>query len=128
MKNGIERRSFLKGIGVAIALPMMESLKAAPLPPVGSFAPNDFGLHDTMGNVWEWVRDRWVSYSLEPRPRDGERRTVERPTTNSLNGVIRGGSWLNKAHGCRVSNRYPYKEINQDGDTGFRPIFPIRVD
>jgi formylglycine-generating enzyme required for sulfatase activity len=43
--------------------------------PVGSFAPNQFGLHDLGGNVWEWIEDR-VHPEKELR-------------------VVRGGSWFN---------------------------------
>ena len=57
--------------------------------PVGSFAPNGWGLHDMHGNVREWVQDCW-NESYEGAPTDGSawlsRDCYER--------VVRGGSWF----------------------------------
>ena len=68
--------------------------------PVGSFAPNAFGLHDMLGNAWEWTAD-WHSdsyYATSPLqdpkgPPDGEVR------------VRRGGSWHSWALYARCSYR-----------------------
>jgi formylglycine-generating enzyme required for sulfatase activity len=38
--------------------------------PVGSFPPNHFGLHDMVGNVWQWVEDCWHE-NYEGAPVDG---------------------------------------------------------
>ena len=56
--------------------------------PVGSFAPNAFGLYDVSGNLWEWTAD-WYDlhyYSESPVDQPGG------PATG-LYKVIRGGSW-----------------------------------
>jgi formylglycine-generating enzyme required for sulfatase activity len=69
--------------------------------PVGSFQPNGFGLHDTSGNVWEWLADCWTEdykaagsdASVAPEGQACERR------------VLRGGSWVNKPGNLRSSAR-----------------------
>lgn len=56
--------------------------------PVGSYAPNAFGLHDMLGNAWEWVAD-WHEddyYTTSPR------NDPQGPTEGSVR-VRRGGSW-----------------------------------
>ena len=57
--------------------------------PVGSFPPNDFGLHDMIGNVWEWV-DGWITPSYPAGPL-----TDPQPAETGYLRVMRGASWLN---------------------------------
>lgn len=56
--------------------------------PVGSFAPNAFGLHDMVGNVWEWVSDFHADDYYARSPVDDP----PGPETGSVH-VRRGGSW-----------------------------------
>jgi formylglycine-generating enzyme required for sulfatase activity len=69
--------------------------------PVGSFAPNGFGLHDMSGNISEWCWDRYsVAYyatspAMDPRGAD-----------TGGGRVYRGGHWTASANGCRVAFRY----------------------
>jgi formylglycine-generating enzyme required for sulfatase activity len=60
--------------------------------PVGSFAPNAFGLYDMLGNVWEWVEDCYFP-SHDGAPDDGAPRIVK----GCENHVARGGSWVGTA-------------------------------
>jgi len=68
--------------------------------PVGSFAPNGYGIYDTAGNVWEWIWDFWdghyysVSPDVDPRG----------PSTGTYH-VVRSGRWGYDAMSCRVSGR-----------------------
>ena len=83
--------------------------------PVGSFAPNAFGLYDMHGNVWEWVED-CGNHSYAGAPSDGGA---------WLSGdcawrVLRGGSWLNEPRNLRAANWSWYSTGNRGSSFGFR--------
>ena len=59
---------------------------------VGGKSPNELGLYDLSGNVWEWTASKWCDDYNSPR--------------NSSLRVLRGGSWNFNARDCRVSYRY----------------------
>ena len=71
--------------------------------PVGSFKPNNFGLYDTAGNVWEWVQD-CSHENYTGAPTDGSA-WLERGGGDCGQRVIRGGSWYNIPVFLRSSNR-----------------------
>jgi len=68
--------------------------------PVGTFAANDFGLHDIHGNVREWVEDCWNDMYIGA-PTDGSAWTVGECNRR----VLRGGSWANYPRNLRSALR-----------------------
>jgi len=71
--------------------------------PVDAFAPNPFGLHDVLGNSWEWCLDPYGSYERPPRPGDGLRTGA---AGHAEAGVVkRGGSFMSAAVDLRVTRR-----------------------
>lgn len=85
--------------------------------PVGSFPPNPFGLHDTAGNVFEWVADCWNN-SFADAPADGAALMKK----GCVSRVIRGGAWSFPSHEIRSANRWRDFASRQSDDTGFRLV------
>ncbi len=85
--------------------------------PVGTYEPNDLGLHDVHGNVWEWCADAFTEYAESPpRPADGLREGGE-----GQYRVFRGGSFANAATHARSSKRNSNTPEYRDGPLGVRP-------
>ena len=82
---------------------------------VGSFMPNALGLYDTHGNVWEWVKDCYKE-SYRDAPSDGQGPVA----CNSLEGVIRGGSWRDLPRNLRFASRLPASRGYRGDSVGFR--------
>jgi formylglycine-generating enzyme required for sulfatase activity len=84
--------------------------------PIGLKRPNAWGLYDTLGNVWEWVQDRYAP--------DYYSRSPERDPSGAATGdyrIARGGSWRGIARGpSRVSSRYILKSTVRSIVVGFR--------
>ena len=66
-----------------------------------SYPPNPWGLHDTAGNVWEWVED-------------------QRQRADDSSRVLRGGSWYGLAWYCRAAGRDYLAPDYRGGYIGFR--------
>lgn len=82
---------------------------------VGSFPANPFGVHDTSGNVWEWVEDCW-NESYAGAPSDGS----VRPSGDCSRNVSRGGAWSFGPNTLRSANRGRDSSGGRYNNTGFR--------
>ncbi len=83
--------------------------------PVGQKAPNAWGLHDMLGNVWEWVQDRSGSHP-------GAEVTDPQGSGVGSSRVYKGGSWRNLEGGCRAASRTGYHPSYRIGLLGFRVL------
>lgn len=101
--------------------------------PVGSYPPNDFGLYDLIGNVWEWTSDFYAPRHLVPgdEPVDaGERENLlsiasAEPGSRIPRRVLKGGSYLCSPDYClrfRPAARSPQADDTSTTHIGFRCV------
>ena len=96
------------------------------LMPVGSFAPNPWGLYDMYGNVFELCTDWWGSYSAGPQINPQGPSFWSDSLIRGGNGVTlhaaRSGSWGSDANSCRSGRRGHRIPHLRDGKFGFRLV------
>ncbi len=90
---------------------------------VGGKKPNAFGLHDMLGNVWEWCLDAYdeSAYAAPDAAKPNPVCVIEDATGR----VRRGGSWDSGALFCRSAARFGADDTPSDRieSCGFRPAF-----
>jgi len=92
--------------------------------PVGSFAPNGYGLYDMAGNVWEWCAD-WYDENYYQNFKNSTANNPKGPDSGTQR-VLRGGSWDNVPSDLRCANRRWYDPSNRVLLIGFRCVRDVR--
>ena len=79
---------------------------------VGYLHPNEHGLYDMSGNVWEWCQDVYIQHFVH----------AQGPPTNihDARRVRKGGSWMSIAEGCTKTFRSDRKPYYVSENLGFR--------
>ena len=83
--------------------------------PVGEKQPNELGLYDMCGNVWEWTKTPAHSYATNIEPKG-----------NTF--IRRGGSWWHEDKNCRVSRRYASDRSKKTSGLGLRVVIRENIE
>jgi formylglycine-generating enzyme required for sulfatase activity len=83
----------------------------------GTLPPNQWGLHEMHGNIWEWCEDHWHN-NYNGAPQDGSA-WLDSGAAAALR-VFRGGSWIDGARDVRAAMRARVDPAFRIDDLGFR--------
>ena len=81
---------------------------------VGQKKPNNFGLYDMYGNIWEWCEDNWNE--------NYNNKTSNNKKLHKDKRVLKGGSWFNVSTDCCSANHYSYNSVIHSDIIGFRVL------
>lgn len=95
------------------------------LAPIGAYAPNPFGIHDTIGNALEWCADVFDPDCGAP-VRAGDALRLVEPRGDAPHRTHRGGNFYYTADVARVSARSDHGIDYRDGSLGVRPALMLR--
>ena len=82
---------------------------------VGTKSPNELGLYDMSGNVYEWCQDRYGSYSSASQ-------TNPTGASSGSDRVLRGGGWHGDGEYCRSSCRVKMRPDSHNNGRGLRLV------
>jgi formylglycine-generating enzyme required for sulfatase activity len=112
--NGADQSA--KSAGLPGSTPYMSCKDRYPFTaPVGSYPANAFGLHDLIGNVWEWTEDCFASDYASAKP-DSSARIEAGCSAHTL----RGGDWFSTEASLRPAARAKAGADARHDDIGFR--------
>ena len=86
--------------------------------PVGQYKPNELGIYDMSGGIWEWCRDWFGEFSADSvwNPQGPEYGFVK---------VLKGGCWSSDALSCRIAHRSGATTYGKGPNMGFRVVMRV---
>jgi formylglycine-generating enzyme required for sulfatase activity len=103
------------GVGNAHCFDCKSDFSTSKPAKIGTYKPNPFGIHDTAGNVYEWVHDCYHR-NYQDAPIDG---SVWEGGDCDVR-VVRGGAYRSPANSMRVENREKFKSGKGQYNVGIR--------
>ena len=111
-RGGLESKGYIYAGG-----DILENVAAFSIGSVGKKKPNELGIYDMSGSVWEWCLDAYNAGYYKNSPKENPINLKP-----SINRVARGGGWSSAPKYHRISNRDNDNFTRTDNDLGFRIV------